>query len=821
MDTSRKKPGWVLITILMLILVVLGIAGFLYLASQRSLPTPPTVTILHPKPNNELIVGDPVIIRASATDPEGIEAIEFWVNGERVGKQLQTESQTGGGFFFSQAFRPTEVGPYTIYVRAVDNEGYSNESPPIILEANEFTAPETADVEVITNQGDTIDSLAEDNGVSPQEISDKNPNLGNDPIPPGTSVTVPVTGNQTEDQDDPDSNVPPVGQPNHNPPAGSGPGISLTPIQLPGLFNFLPDFVNPDIVCKLLPQQCNISRLGVNPPPSPGVPFVNYTAPSCEVEISWLDTSTNESGFRIYRQNRLTGTQTMVVELNPLEDIDQIAVYVDVPVDSGQYRYLVSAFNSGGETFSNASQTADVECPLATENANALELGLGELSTTHEYNRLYCYISLMGTPHERFPASQDEFIFPMGDEPIPLADFFGRDGFRNLVIPEGEPFTYDAECWGWQGGNLVNLGSFGRVHPPEDWNGQVFTAGPDSGSFTITYTLAGLGNDTIREGQFESTLVPPPFNLRRVEWRLTCTNANGCPLHEEPSLIWDFEADLPEGQDLAGFRVYRRTNSGDQLFYEKLRLFEGLGARVNNTSPLMNNCDADATFYVTAVTRGVHGEIESLPSEEFFYETPCQIALEITLETLETGNLKDGAFNNKVEAYGFISLTWADYTGYTHGYTIEWNGHPNYFSKLAGIDDPELYIAPPPFTSKLSQDTTYYWSRFWLGPDSYDSNIDDGWYYLDSNPDADFGKNNNSFTIPMYDENETFVIYIDIVDDDGNYGDDLWCEVNYVLLNRPAEEWLDLDTTESFSCIWSEAGEGTITIHIQGVEYDE
>jgi hypothetical protein len=426
----------------------------------------------------------------------------------------------------------------------------------------------------------------------------------------------------------------------------------------------------------------------------------------------------------------------------------------------------------------------------------------------------------MGESYQRFPASQSEFLIP-GDEVIDLVDFFGVDGSRSLLLSTAESLSFEGECWGWQGSELSNLGSFSRSHPPEDWNGQLYTTGPDSGAFTITYRLNGLESNQVLSGHLESFLIPAPTNLRVSEFRHECSDTTGCRSIVEPSLMWDYDTaiELPEGQGLAGFRVYRRlpSDTRDRLFVEKIPFMEEYLPIVNNTAPLMGNCDVPASYYVTTISRGVYGEVESPPSEVFHYNTPCQIALEITMETLKTGNLKDGLFNNKLETYGFFSFIMKSGESEEHGVTVEWNGHPNWPGSLSGVKEPNLWISPPPYTSSLEEDKTYHWEDFWLGVDKYE--MGDGFYYSNRNPEAEFGKGQHVYIVPFRNEFELFKLWIIVEDDDGKSGDDTWCDIDAIFTSRSPEEWLSFDETFSYSCD-DDHGEGTITLRIRGLEYD-
>jgi len=817
-----KRNKFLMIVLLILLLVALAfiaIFGYLLLVSRRTLPSSPAVSISHPRSGDAVLLEHTAVIRAISSDPEGVSSVEFYVNGELVGSQINPDPQPDQPFTVTQAFRPTEEGAYTIFLRAVDSDGYKGESLPVVVDALPHSEPAQADAEVIAGEGDTLEGIADRFGVNPEDISEKNPDL-DDALSPGTSVFVPQPGSKSpqeeddpEDQDDP---APPVGQPQPASPSGS-PGSTLTPILTPWWVNLIPPSVDPQLICKINPQACNVRTLAGEPPEAPGTPQITYNTDTCEVQVSWVDNSDDEQGFRLYRQSTGNQQMTLVAELNPLNGSGGTATYTDLPAAYGtdSFRYVVSAFNGGGVNYSSASEMVAIDCALNAQNAVGVEIGLGEMTTAESYDRLYCYISLMGAAHERFPASQDEFITP-GGGPIQLSNFFGNEGVRTLLIPEGESFTIDAVCWGWQGDSLRNLGGFSRIHPPGDWNGQQFTAGPDSGAYTVTYSLGGLSGDSPAAGPVESADIPTPYGLHTAAQRRDCTRSGGCTTVEQNSLIWNYDTEgMPDGQELVGYRVYTRNQSTNEttLFHEKLPLLEQYGRFATNTSPLLGNCASPRGFYVTALTRGVYGQIESLPSELFEHDPGCQIALEVTMESLQTGDLKDGVFNsNNLEGWGFMSFLLKDANGNDWGHVAYWNSHP-----YSGEEN--LVISPPPYTSLLEENKGYGWEDFWLGINEYHEG--EGYLYLYGDPNAVYGKNQNKFVLPISHEHEYLDIWILIYDHDTPpNADDQWCDIDHIEASRSTEDWLNFDE-EIFRRCHRDEGEGEIRFRIRGVEYDE
>ena len=91
--------------------------------------TPPSVTITSPQNNSE--VSEIVSITCMASDNEGIERVELWVNGASTGLVDQTEPYS---FDWNSTSYSNES--FTIIIRAYDINGNTTDSSPLILRLN-------------------------------------------------------------------------------------------------------------------------------------------------------------------------------------------------------------------------------------------------------------------------------------------------------------------------------------------------------------------------------------------------------------------------------------------------------------------------------------------------------------------------------------------------------------------------------------------------------------------------------------------------------------------------------------------------------------
>jgi hypothetical protein len=129
-------------------------------------------------------------------------------------------------------------------------------------------------------------------------------------------------------------------------------------------------------------------------------------------------------------------------------------------------------------------------CPATAPGGNrsvqveALQMTVNDASI----DRLYCYISLAGSPYERIPPGASEFITNVAGA-WNIADYAGGENKRMLYVDGTSPVEIMAECLGWQGDTLINLGRFSSSHPPEEWDGRLLTAGPEGGRPVLYYKI--------------------------------------------------------------------------------------------------------------------------------------------------------------------------------------------------------------------------------------------------------------------------------------------------------------------------------------------
>ena len=234
-------------------------------------------------------------------------------------------------------------------------------------------------------------------------------------------------------------------------------------LPLPGLFD-----------CVLSPAAC-ASPAGDAGPALAASDVHASLADACTVSVSWTDNATNEFGFRVYRLvMRPRFRSDLLALLAPAPGSGTRLTYVDTAAPSGQFYYVIATVNARGEeVWSALSEELTTTCPSrpslvgSSFDVEALEMTVGDSSI----DRLYCYLSLAGSPFERIPHGASEFITLEGGT-WNIAAYASGDNKRTLMLDGTTPLEIVADCLGRQGDTLIDLGRFTRSHPPAEWDGR-------------------------------------------------------------------------------------------------------------------------------------------------------------------------------------------------------------------------------------------------------------------------------------------------------------------------------------------------------------
>jgi hypothetical protein len=734
--------------------------------SGRAIPTFPRITIDTTIPEGTGVVNQSVIVFGEASDPDGIESAELWVNGARVASQTNPD-QNLDPFEISQSWIPDGPGNYLFLLRGIDRKGFAGESSPVLIQIGERTfQPDPAmQGQYIVQEGDTIDDIASQLGTTPEEIRVINPELG-EPLP-FESLSVPsgpetTSGGDTPSPTDESDEPPHVSAPSALSPEEGTPAV---PASTPWWGSLpLPDSFS----CILTPVLCTVPIAG-DTPPLPASDVHASLMDACQVSVSWTDHSTNEAGFRVYRLiTRPRFHFELIALLDPSPNSGGRLSYIDTSAPTGEFYYAVATINlRGEEVWSAPSEKITTICSTSTAGVRTLDVEALQMTISDpSIERLYCYLSLAGSPFERIPEGASEFITLEGGA-WNIAEYASGDNKRTIMMDGSIPLEIIAECLGWQGGMLIDLGRFTRSHPPEEWDGRPLTAGPDDGAFSVTYRIQPTTSDETSAGYGgggEVPTLPVPFNLRTTDTWTSCrpfTVGSGsvCSTRDEPGIAWDYEVDPANPRPPLYFKVSKVVAIGSSRRFYFTTTLDG----IHMSAPLDTaNCETRTNYHVSAVVgidpvSGV--EIESSYSETLGIEPTCRI-LEIILYAVGVNHVEDGDLVHPFyEAYGWLKF---------NNTLIRWNNHCD--SGLCGGGTSSAYTV--------------------INRREYGANL-----FLSTPGGRSFSQSNNVIHVPIRD-GEALNWQFQIMDHDDASADDLICSLRRsqeLLPARSRAEWLSVD----------------------------
>jgi hypothetical protein len=188
---------------------------------------------------------------------------------------------------------------------------------------------------------------------------------------------------------------------------------------------------------------------------APAAPDLSIEVQGCGVSLNIHDLSDDEAGFQVFRSLAGAPGWIEIAVLASQSALDWLT-YPDDLSGLGDASYYVAAVNAAGAAQSNPA-VADVSlADCAGAGQQVLLVNPVGLHIDAPVDQAYCYRSLGGLSWQRWPATG--FFLP------------GPDGFQvqdaSLVFAlnglEGEPvidkLDLYLECWGWAGGQLLDLG---------------------------------------------------------------------------------------------------------------------------------------------------------------------------------------------------------------------------------------------------------------------------------------------------------------------------------------------------------------------------
>ena len=608
---KRKKPFPVSCFLAVLLtaftfvclIVVIIIPYFHKVQNARINANTPPVVIVHAPGNGELIqVGDAMIAYVTGVGNNPITRLEFWLDGVLVDIKTPNEVLGAATAFAASTELRMNVGLHIFSARAVDNKGLIGQSLPIAIQSRSGV------IEIIAEDGQTLQDIADANGIDENLLKNINPNFGDGLLPKGAGVIAPAPGN----------GIPPNG----GKPGELGPIINPpNPIPIPPAGINMLQIAGPVIdIGSLVPL------LFAAVPKAPTPLQAGYG--NCSIRLMWMDNADNESYFHVWMQ-ALGGPPKVIATLTGSPKTGPAWYEFDAPW-VGIYSFWIEAVNTMGRQSSEIVWVGINDLGCKPGVATHLDIEIQYMFVGGAYDRVYCYLSIEGAPEKRIPVDDNQFV-PVLNSWGDVSNWTGNGNSLLLPEPQDNEVAFEGKCLGWQGGSGPdNLGTFTAHAPRETWDGRRMEL--TGAGFTIGYRVQPHGPGAAN-GIF--TYVDYSLPLPFKPWITVKTSKDHLEndkLARQPKLHWNWIGDQSK---LSGFTLImdgKPIKTVPNTYIVKATTWE-------QTVTLPTSCGGDYIFEVAANS----GEAMSALSMPFNYvQTPCQTYAEVKFETIKFGCLFDG-----------------------------------------------------------------------------------------------------------------------------------------------------------------------------------
>lgn len=650
MKRRRSKLLPVILILGLLLIAAVGAAAYYFILRPTS-STVPMVLIHSPRDGTRLEVGEDLILHASARDDRKVQRVEFWVDGTLLHSESSSIAGGTSPFPLLAAWRPAATGLHTLTVRAFNAQG--------------GRAQASVDVEVATTADRDGDGVPDSTDSCPDQAGSSA--AYGCPDRDGDSIA------DTQDACPDQAGLPA----NNGCPAPSvsdrdGDGIADTAdacVDQPGSLHTdgCPD-ADADAVadnadaCPSEPG--SPERSGCPTPGDRDGDGVADSADACPGESGVASTAgcpdTDGDGVRDSEDACPTEAGSAALGGCPDRDDDGVRDSEDVcpdvpgPATNGGCPSSGASDRDGDGLADDADRCPDepgtVElggCPPpmggADEDSDGLpddtevaddtgpDLGLFfqayfgdfrnvevqalELVTSHDYDRVHCYVSLAERPSERYGPFNT-----LGATYWDIGAELGGENSARLLVPESVPLGVNVECggenvyFGPEGGEgtYYDMGMYGARHPSSVWDGRVIetdsSVGGDEGHwFRLKYRICSPSCD-------QTALQAPMLHLFR--------DVGG-----DTRLVWYYAGSRA---DITGFKVYINGSSIGYIGPDRYSLSVAAHAPP---------CGETYAYQLTAYHFDPGGLVgESPPSNEAYWTAPeCPHRVRVTFETIRTG----------------------------------------------------------------------------------------------------------------------------------------------------------------------------------------
>ena len=182
---TSKNVVWVTVTLAMicLCLTTIGLGLYYFFNLGQSSANQPIVWITIPTNHQVFTAGDSVSVQAYVRSKEPISHLELWIDSHLV-KNMGVDLPPTG---LSYVWQGAEAGTHSLVARAVTAKGASSQATVLV----EFVGQSPEGFSYTVQEGDTIDSIAEEVGQPVESLQASNPETIADGVSAGEELTIP------------------------------------------------------------------------------------------------------------------------------------------------------------------------------------------------------------------------------------------------------------------------------------------------------------------------------------------------------------------------------------------------------------------------------------------------------------------------------------------------------------------------------------------------------------------------------------------------------------------------------------------------------
>ena len=200
MKNTHYKLGFLTLGILILVGICVVVAFLLYFPNKaHAVYSRPLVLIHEPLNREHIFLGDHALVNATARNKSGVMRVELWVDGAFYFAHEAPPENAPPTLVLMVPWEPLSEGEHTLVVRAISSDNIAGQASIRVW------AKKPPPLEHTVIDGETLESIAADYGVSVDDLLDENPDMAEGGPVADETIDIPSGGSS------PGAGSPPAG----------------------------------------------------------------------------------------------------------------------------------------------------------------------------------------------------------------------------------------------------------------------------------------------------------------------------------------------------------------------------------------------------------------------------------------------------------------------------------------------------------------------------------------------------------------------------------------------------------------------------------